>query len=170
MILLAEFNVIKPDPGLFFWTVAIFLVLWFVLGKKAFGPIAQALKDREDSIKDSLAEADKARAEMSNLKAENEQLLIQAREERTKMLKEAKDSANQIVAEARNKAKEEAGKILEAANLEIENQKKSAIAEVKNQAGLIAIQVAETVIKKQLSNDTAQIELAQSLANDIKLN
>ena len=75
-MLLAEFNVIKPDPGLFFWTVIIFVVLWFILGKKAFGPIAKALKDREDSIKDALAQADVARAEMSNLKSENEQLLV----------------------------------------------------------------------------------------------
>lgn len=170
MVLLAEFNVIKPDPGLFFWTVLIFVVLWFILGKKAFGPIAKALKDREDSIKDALAQADIARAEMSTLKAENEQLLVQAREERAAMLREAKDNASQIVAEAKNKAKEEAGRILASANLEIENQKKVAIAEVKNQAGLLAVQIAETVLKKQLSNDQAQVDLAQSLANDIKLN
>lgn len=168
-MLLAEFNVIKPDPGLFFWTVIIFVVLWFILGKKA-GPIAKALKDREDSIKDALAQADVARAEMSNLKSENEQLLVETRQERAAMLREAKDSASQIVAEAKNKAKDEANRILASANLEIENQKKMAITEVKNQAGLMAVQIAETVIKKQLSNDNAQVELAQSLANDIKLN
>lgn len=170
MYFLAEFNVIKPDFGLFFWTVFIFIVLWTILGKKAFGPIAKALKDREDSIKESLEQADLARAEMADLKSENEHLLVQAREERTKMLKEAKDAANEIVAEARNKAKEEAGKIISAANIEIENQKKSAIESVKNQAGFIAVQVAESVIKKQLSNDQAQLDLANSLVNDIKLN
>ena len=170
MVLLAEFNVIKPDPGLFFWTVIIFVVLWFILGKKAFGPIAQALKDREDSIKDALAQADVARAEMSNLKSENEQLLVQAREERAALLREAKESASQIVAEAKNKAKDEAGRILSSANMEIENQKKMAIMEVKNQAGLMAVQIAESVLRKQLSNDQAQVDLAQSLANDIKLN
>lgn len=138
--------------------------------QKAFGPIAKALKDREDSIKDALAQADVARAEMSNLKSENEQLLVETRQERAAMLREAKDSASQIVAEAKNKAKDEANRILASANLEIENQKKMAITEVKNQAGLMAVQIAETVIKKQLSNDNAQVELAQSLANDIKLN
>ncbi|MCO6461260.1 MAG: F0F1 ATP synthase subunit B [Saprospiraceae bacterium] len=170
MVLLAEFNVIKPDFGLFFWTVIIFVSLWFFLGKKAIGPIAKALKEREDSINDALAQADIAREEMKNLRSENEQLLSKAREERSALLKEAKDQASQIVAEAKNKAKEEAGRILANANLEIENQKKQAITEVKNQAGLLAVQVAETVLKKQLSNDQAQIDLAQTLANDIKLN
>ncbi|HMT76677.1 MAG: F0F1 ATP synthase subunit B [Saprospiraceae bacterium] len=170
MVLLAEFNVIKPDFGLFFWTVIIFVSLWLFLGKKAINPIAKALKEREDSINDALAQADIAREEMNNLKSENEQLLVQAREERAALLRDAKDQASQIISEAKNKAKEETGRILANANLEIENQKKQAIAEVKNQAGLLAVQVAETVIKKQLSNDPAQIELAQSLVNEMKLN
>jgi F-type H+-transporting ATPase subunit b len=170
MVLLAEFNVIKPDFGLFFWTVIIFVSLWWFLGKKAINPIAKALKEREDSINDALAQADIAREEMNNLKSENEQLLVQAREERAALLRDAKDQASQIISEAKNKAKEETGRILANANLEIENQKKQAIAEVKNQAGLLAVQVAETVIKKQLSNDPAQIELAQSLVNEMKLN
>ncbi len=170
MVLLAEFNVIKPDFGLFFWTVIIFASLWLFLGKKAINPIAKALKEREDSINDALAQADIAREEMNNLKSENEQLLVQAREERAALLRDAKDQASQIISEAKNKAKEETGRILAGANLEIENQKKQAIAEVKNQAGLLAVQVAETVIKKQLSNDPAQIELAQSLVNEMKLN
>jgi len=170
MVLLAEFNVIKPDFGLFFWTVIIFVSLWLFLGKKAINPIAKALKEREDSINDALAQADIAREEMNNLKSENEQLLVQAREERAALLRDAKDQASQIISEAKNKAKEETGRILANANLEIENQKKQAIAEVKNQAGLLAVQVAETVIKKQLSNDPTQIELAQSLVNEMKLN
>lgn len=170
MVLLAEFNVIKPEFGLFFWTVLIFLSLWFFLGKKAFTPIANALKEREDSIKDALAQADIARNEMNNLMAENEQLIAQAREEKAAMLKEAKENAAQIVSDAKSKAKEEAGRILANANLEIENQKKAAISELKGQVGLLAVQVAESVIKKQLSNDPSQIELAKSLANEIKMN
>lgn len=170
MIFLAEFNVIKPDFGLFFWTVLIFIVLWTILGRKAWRPIANALKDREDSIREALATAETARAELSNLKSENENLLVQAREERSKMLNEARESAAKIVAEAKNQAKEEAGKVLQNAKMEIEHEKRAAIDAVKNQVGLMAVQVAESLVKKQLSNDPAQVELAQSLAKEIKLN
>lgn len=170
MYLLAEFNVIKPEYGLIFWTTLIFLFLWMFLGKKAFGPIAKALKEREDSITESLAAAETAKKEMSNLKSENEKLLVQAREERTKLLQDAKEAANQMIAEAKNKAKEEAGKILASANVEIENQKKAAIADVKNQVGQLAIDIAGSLMKKDLGNNQEQINLAKSLASEIKLN
>jgi len=170
MILLAEFNVIKPDYGLFFWTVLIFVVLWTFLGKKAFRPIANALKDREDSIREALASAETAKAEMANLQSQNEGLLVQAREERTKLLNEARDASSKLISEAKHKAKDEAGKIMSSANMEIENQKRMAIQEVKNQAGLMALQVAENLLRKNLSNDQTQRDLAKSLADDIKLN
>lgn len=170
MILLAEFNVIKPDFGLFFWTVLIFVLLWTILGKKAFKPIARALKEREDSIREALASAETAKAEMASLQAQNETLLVQAREERSKMLNEARESAAKVIAEAKNKARDEAGKIIESANTEIENQKRAAIQELKSQTGMMAVQIAETLLKKQLSNDQAQVDLARSLADDIKLN
>lgn len=105
MVLLAEFNVIKPDFGLFFWTVIIFVSLWLFLGKKAINPIAKALKEREDSINDALAQADIAREEMNNLKSENEQLLVQAREERAALLRDAKDQASQIILKLKTKPK-----------------------------------------------------------------
>ena len=99
MIYLADFSVIKPDFGLIFWTVIIFLLFWFIIGKMAFRPIAEALKKRQQDIQDSLDEAKKARQEMAELKAENEDLLIQAREERAKILKEAKEAQDTIIRE-----------------------------------------------------------------------
>ena len=103
MIFLADFTVIKPDFGLLFWTTIIFLLFWFIIGKFAFRPIAEALKERERDIQDSLDEAKKARQEMANLKSENEALLAQAREERSKILKDAKDARDNIINEAKDK-------------------------------------------------------------------
>ncbi len=170
MIFLAEFSVISPDFGLFFWTLAIFLIFFFLLSKFAFKPIAQALKDREDSIKDALASADRAKAEMANLKSENEALLAKAKEERALMLKEAKDNASNIVGEAKNAAKEEANKIMTNAKLEIDNMKQSAMTEVKNQVGLMALDIAEKVIRKELKGNTEQIAFVNTLAKEMNLN
>jgi len=90
MIFLADFSVIKPEPGLLIWTTIIFLIFWFLMSRFAFKPIGAALKQRETDIQDALDEAKKARLEMSQLQAQNEKLLTQAREERTAILKEAK--------------------------------------------------------------------------------
>jgi F-type H+-transporting ATPase subunit b len=170
MVFLAEFSVFQPDFGLFFWTVFIFGIFFFLLSKFAFKPIAQALKDREDSIKDALASADRAKAEMANLKSENEALLAQAREERAKMLREAKDNAQTIVNDAKNAAKEEANKIMATAKVEIGNMKQSALTEVKNEVGTMALNIAEKILRKELSNDASQITFANTLAKDMNLN
>lgn len=170
MIFLADFSVIKPDFGLLFWTTIIFLLFWLLIGKMAFRPIVSALKKREDDIQNSLDQAKKAHQEMADLKAENEELLIQAREERALILKEAKAAKDKIVAEAKDRAKEEAKIIVEAAKQQIEHQKMAAITDLKNQVGQISIEIAEKLIRKELEKDPSMQEYVGGLVKDIKLN
>ncbi len=170
LVLLADFNVIKPDFGLLFWTTVIFGLFWFLVGRFAFGPIRESLQKRESDIQDALDQAAKAREEMANMKAENEKILAEARAERSQILKEAKESRDAIVNEARDKAKDEAKRIVTNAKSEIENQKKAAMTELKNMTGQMALQIAEKVIKKDLGNDGEQDRLINNLIDDIKLN
>ena len=170
IILSAKLWVIEPDPGMLFWTTLLFLTLWFVLGRFAFKPIAKALKDRENSIDDALKSAEKARQEMANLNAKNEELLKQAQEERSKILREAQETKDKIVKDAKGKAKEEAAKIITNAKLEIENQKQAALTEVKNQVGLMALDIAEKVIRKELKGNADQENFVNTLVQDIQLN
>lgn len=170
MLFLSDFSVIKPDPGLLFWTLLIFLVFWFVIGKLAFKPIGKALKKREDDIQNALDAAKIARAEMETLKGENEELLAKAREERTLILKEAKEARDYMISEAKKKAKEEAAVIVQNARNDIENQKIAAIKELKNEVAGMAVDIAGKVIKRELSNDQAQKEYVGKLIDDIKLN
>jgi len=170
MIYLVSFAPFQPTPGLALWSLIIFLLFWLLMGKYAFKPIMQGLKKRETDIQSALDEAKKAKEEMSNLQAENESLLQQAREERAAMLKEAKDTKNQIVTEAKDKAKVEANKIIADARLEIENQKKAAIADVKNQAGTLALDIAEKVLRKELKGDPQQVSYVNQLVSEISKN
>lgn len=169
MLFLADFSVIKPDFGLLFWTTVIFGLFWLIVGRYAFRPIKDALKKRESDIQDSLDEAKKAREEMANLQAKNEELLALAREERTKMLKEAKEVKDSIISEAKVKAKEEAQKIMTNAIAEIENQKMAAMIDVKNNAGLLALEIAGKVIRKELLGNGEQEAFANSLVDEINL-
>ncbi len=169
VLFLADFSVIKPDPGLIFWTALIFILVWFVLGRMAFRPIQNALKQRERDIQNALDEARKARQEMANLKAENEELLKQAQEERVKILKEAKEARDTIIHEAREKAKADAHKIVENAKHEIENQRMAAVVDLKNQIGLLSIEIAEKVLRRQLEDKQGQEKFVKSLVDDIKL-
>ena len=170
MIFLIEFTPIRPDFGLLFWTLVIFLLFWYIIGKFAFRPIANALKEREHDIQNSLDEAKKARQEMANLKAENEELLAQAREERSAILKTAKEAKDNIISEAKDKAKEEAQRIVADAKDQIENQKMAAMIDLKNQVGAMALTIAEKVIRKELSGNAEQESFVNGLVKDIKLN
>lgn len=170
MIFLADFSVIKPDPGLLIWTTIIFGLFWFLMSRFAFKPIAESLKTREQDIQNSLDEAKRAREEMSHLQAENEKLLAQAREERTQILKEAKEAKEEIIAEAKERANAEYKRKVESAIQDIENQKQAAMVTLKNQAGQLAIDIAEKVLRKELADKAAQETYAKSLAESIKLN
>lgn len=170
LVFLADFSPIKPDFGLILWTVIIFCIFWGLIGWKAFGPIASALKTRESDIQSALDEAKNAKIEMANLRTQNEELLQKAREERAAMLREAKDTKNSIIAEAKNKAKEDANKIIRDAKIEIENEKKAALAGVKDQVGMIALEMAEKVLRKELSSDKNHEAYVNELVKDINQN
>ncbi len=167
IILFAPF---QPSPGLAIWTLVIFLLFWYIVGKLAFKPIVKALNDRELDIQSSLDEAKKAKEEMSNMRSENEKLLQQAREERAALLNEAKETKNSIIAEAREKAKEEAAKIVASAQVEIENQKKAALAEVKSEVGSMAIDIAEKLLQTQLLSELTQQNHINDLVKQISRN
>jgi F-type H+-transporting ATPase subunit b len=163
-------DLLTPGFGLFFWTLIAFLTVIFLLKKFAWGPILSALHERENSIADSIASAEKMKSEMNNMKSENEMLLNQAREERTQMLRDAKETKDKMINDAKELAKEEANKIIAEARVQIDQQKNAALVDVKNQMGSLVIEVAEKVLRKELSNKAESQNYIQTLANEIKLN
>ncbi|MFU2093204.1 F0F1 ATP synthase subunit B [Ornithobacterium rhinotracheale] len=155
--------------GVFFWITLLFLILIFVLKKFAWKPILTAIEERENGIEEALLQAEKAREEMKALKAENEQIMQQALEERDAMLKEAKAMKEREVEAAREIAEIEADKIIEAARRTIESEKNLAIAEVKNQVASLSLEVAEKVLRDNLKSEDQQKNLVDKLINEIKL-
>lgn len=163
-------DIVSPSLGLVFWTTLSFLIVLIILRKAAWKPILASLKEREDKIQDALDSADKAKEEMAKLQASNEALLKEARNERDAMLRDARDIKDKIVNDAKTQAQEEADKILSNAREAIRNDKNAAIADLKNQVGVLAIEIAEKVLRDQLSNDEKQKALVQRLMQDVSLN
>jgi len=170
MIFLAGFAPFQPTPGLALWSLIIFCLFWFLMSKYAFRPMMEGLKKRESGIQSALEEAQKAREEMANLKAENELILAEAREERAAMLREAKEAKATIIADAKEKAKEDAQRITTSAKMEIENEKKAALIEVKNEVGMMATQIAEKIIRKELKGQPEHESFVNTLVSEFKLN
>lgn len=163
-------QLLTPEFGLLIWTLLAFLIVFFILKKMAWPAIIKGLKDREQSISDSLATAERVKAEMAQMKSENEALLAQAREERAKLLKEARDTKDKIINEAKDQAKVEANKIITEAQASINAQKMAALTDVKNQVGKLVIEVSEKILKRELGNKEAQEAHIKGLVDDVKLN
>ncbi len=163
--LLEEFSV-----GLFFWQTVLFLALLFLLRKYAWKPILNAVNEREEGIKKALDSAENAKREMENLQADNQKLLNEARAERETMLKEARDIKNKMIEEAKDDAKQEANKMITQAQASIQSEKKAAIAELKSQVANLSIDIAEKVVRAELSNKDKQVKLVESMLGEAKLN
>ena len=163
-------ELVTPNFGLIFWQLVTFLIVLFLLTKFAWKPIMNALRERETSIENALSAAEKAKLEMQGLKAENEKLLAEARMERDKILKEASDAGNALVENARNKANEEGTRLIAQAREAIENEKRAALTEVKNMAAALSVDIAERILRKELSDPQAQQALAQDYIREVTLN
>lgn len=161
---------VTPGIGLIVWTTVVFLFLVLLLGKYAWKPILGAVKTREKNIADSLAAAETAKKEWQELKAANEIVLNQARAEKDAVLKEARDMKDSIIAEAKLRANHESERILTAAREQITNEKNAAINELKNQVASLSIEIAEKILKSELSSDEKQKALVSNLMKDVNLN
>ena len=163
-------NLLNPVFGLLFWTLVAFIIVFLILKKYAWPFIIKGLKEREQGIADALATAEKVKAEVAQMKNENEDLLQKAREERSALLKEAKTAADKMIADAKDKAKAEYDKIITDAQQAIQQQKNAAIADVKNQVGALVIDVSEKILRRELSNKAEQENYIKQIAEEAKLN
>jgi F-type H+-transporting ATPase subunit b len=163
-------QLLTPDLGLFVWNLLAFLIVFFILKKFAWPAILKGLKEREEGIADAITTAEKVKAEMAQLKSENETILAKAREERTLILREAKEHSDKMIADAKEKAKSEFDRIVSDAQTAIQQQKNAALTDVKNQVGALVIEVSEKILKRELSNKAEQEKYIKDLADGVKLN
>ena len=161
---------INPGIGVLFWMLVSFGILVFILGKFGWSAILKALHKREDAINKSLGEAAAAREEMKTLVAHNDELLRQAKLERDEMLRNARVASDEIIEKARAKANEEADRIVESARQNIQYERLKAEHELKNQIANLSIEIAEKLIRAELSDKPKADALIQKELELMNLN
>ena len=161
---------LTSPESLIFWTTIIFLVFFILLRKFAWKPILGAVKGREESINNALASAEAARLEMQNLTADNERILQEARIERDALLKEARDMRDKMIADSKKEAQVQGERLIAQAKTAIEAEKNAAMAELKTQVSTLSLNIAEKLLKDELSNKEAQTKLVEKMLGDVKLN
>ncbi|UMY66415.1 MULTISPECIES: F0F1 ATP synthase subunit B [unclassified Flavobacterium] len=156
--------------GLFILQTVIFVALIFLLRKFAWKPILDTVNEREEGIRSALRAAEDAKKEMANLKTQNENLLAEARAERDALMKEAREIKEKMIADAKSEAAAQGQKMIEQAKATIEGEKNAALAELKAQISTISLDIAEKLLKEELSNKEAQTKLVEKMLGDVKLN
>jgi len=163
-------DLVTPGIGMIFWSTLFFLVLLFILGKFAWPAILTAVKARNESIRQALDAADKAKEEMAILQADNKKILAEARAERDALMKEAKEMKDKLIADAKGKAAEEASKLVQKAREAIQSEKAAALNEMKEQMVILSVEIAEKILRIKLGESKAQKELVDKLINEADLN
>ena len=157
-----------PEFGLVFWMFVAFACLYFILAKWGWPFIIKSMEERADLIDKGVAYAQQAKASLDNAKAEADKLIAEARTEQAEILREAAKMRNELIEKARNDAADEAKKVSQAAQVSLEQARKEAEKQLRTEVGDLALQIAEKVIRRNLSGDDAQKALVDQYLNEVE--
>lgn len=161
--------ILTPDFGLLFWMFIAFVLVFAILAKFGFPVITGMVDERKKFIDESLRNAHEAAEKLANIQQESEAMVQQAREQQSAIIKDAGVVRDGIIAEAQNKAKAEAARILEEAQLQIEREKQAAIRDIRAQVAQLSVQIAEKVVRTNLSSDAQQMQLIDRMLDEVQV-
>ena len=144
---------IQPDPGLFIWTIVTFVVLLALLAKFAWRPLLQALESRQERIRKSLEDAERARQELERLQQESAKMMQQARIEAESIVTQTRADAERLREELKQKAKDEADNILRNAQQQIQLQTRQAIQQIRHEVADIAVLLASKLLERNIAKE-----------------
>jgi len=163
-------DLLIPSTGLLFWMSLTFFVVLGILWKFGFPVITNMVAERKAFIDDSLRKAHEANERLANIQKEGESILQEAREKQAQILKEAAETRDAIVEKAQDKARQEGARLLEDARVAIEQEKKAAIAEIRKQVATLSVEIAEKVLRQNLQDDKAQMDLIDRMLDEVASN
>ncbi len=163
-------DLILPQFGLFFWSVLIFSLFFFLLRKYAWKPILHALQEREKKIADALAAAQKAQAQIEALQKEQEQMRMTAAQEQQRILAEAQKMRDEILENARKEAQKQAQAIIVLAYQEVERQRDRLLADMRTQTAKLALEIAQKILQDHFQDRAKAEAFALKMANELRLN
>tara|TARA_B100001123_G_scaffold444354_1_gene592941 strand:+ start:8617 stop:9111 length:495 start_codon:yes stop_codon:yes gene_type:complete len=154
---------VQPDPGLFFWTIATFLVLLFLLAKFAWKPLLQALESRQEMIKKSLNDAERAKQELEEVQLESNRIVAQARSEAETIIATSRSEGAKLREDLREKAQSEAQSIVSNAEQQIQQERDRALSQIREEAVDVSLSVASKLIQRNLSKEDNEKIIEEAL-------
>ena len=160
-------NLLTPDPGLLFWMVLSFGVVFFLLSKFGFPVIVKAINERKEFIEMSLLSAKQANERLASIQAESEKLLADAKAQQKDIISSAMQEKQRIVQAAQDEAQESANQLIEEARQSIQAEKEKALQDVRNEVATLALDIAEKVIGERMKDDATQRKTIEQLIDKL---
>ena len=142
---------VRLEPGLFFWTIAVFLVLLYLLKRFAWGPLLAALDERQAGIRKSLDDADQARKELEQVREEAEAIIGKARAEADGIISDARADGGRLRDDLRQQAQQQAQAIVENAERQIQQERDRALQQIRQEAVDMSLMIASKLIRRNLT-------------------
>ena len=160
-------NPLIPDPGLLFWMVLSFGVVFFLLAKFGFPVIVKAINERKEFIEMSLLSAKEANEKLAGIQAESEKLLADAKAKQKDIIAEAMQEKLRIVQAAQEEAQTSAQQMIEDARQSIQAEKERALQDVRKEVASLALDIAEKVIGERMKDDATQRKTIEQLIDKL---
>ena len=162
--LLATNPLVEIIPGLMIWTIIAFAITFFVLRRYAFGPIQKLIDERRERIRESVAQADRAREEARSLLEEHRKLIGQAKSEAEGILAEARKIADSQRERMRTEIEEDRQRRLEETTRQIEQATQQALGEIRREVASLSLIAAEKITRKSLTDDDQRRLIDEALS------
>ncbi|MDD5087584.1 MAG: F0F1 ATP synthase subunit B [bacterium] len=159
-------QVLSIEPGSVLWTIATFLVVAWLIGKFGWKPILSGLKAREDSIRRDLETARAERERSSQLLAEYEAAMANAKKEAAEIIQKAQESAGRVLETARTESKDLSLKMIERAKSEIERDSESARIELKRHVADLTVRAASRLLQRAVDPKEHERLILDALKED----
>lgn len=163
-------SLLTPDSGLLFWMLISFGIVFFILAKFGFPVITKMVEDRKQYIETALEGAKEAKLQLESVKEEGAKILSEARNKEIQLIKDGNDMRDKIVEDAKHLAQVEADKMIQEARILIQKEKENAIKDIRKQVAVLSVEIAEKVLRKNLDNQPAQVELIDRLLDEVTIN
>ena len=138
----------KPEIGLVFWMLVVFLIILAILAKYAWPVIIRSIEQRVET--------------------KVEEMLAEAHRKQLAALQETERMKREMIENAKKEAADEVRKMMEEAKASMEQAKREAEKQMRRQVSRLSLEIAEKVLRKDLSKDTAQVELVDRMLDELE--
>lgn len=147
--------------------VLIFGIVFLILLKWGFPTITSMVEKRNEHISESLKMAAEAEARMAQLSQEQAKMIEQTKAEQSQILKDAAKAREEILAKAKEDAAAQTSKMIATAKTQIDEEREAALSDIRRQVSVLAVEVAEKVLRKELKENAAQMALIDKMVDEV---